>query len=256
MVGSAKAPIWRHFHELSGTNSKHKRACCRACVKNTLRHPPAEWNEAQPPPTGLSQDEKKARFDRACQHVGTIGGVASSMAAHNILGYPGHPACPHASEEATDDAKESKGKARTKNNAVDPTPTTGTRSRDGVNDPVNIAASEPSRPAKKQRNGAFYIISAKDSQYETAEAAAVRKQACRAIVSSGVPFAVFEDVEMQKLFDMVRSGTSDILPSGNITSRFSMDEKLACHRMAGRARNKTQSTAFAAMLISKRIRSN
>ncbi|KAJ7448632.1 hypothetical protein B0H11DRAFT_2289717 [Mycena galericulata] len=87
MAGSEKAAIWRHFHEFPGTNSKHKRACCRACVKNTLRHPPADWNEVQLPPAGLSQEEKKARFDRACRHRWRGGWFYGST----YSGLPGSP---------------------------------------------------------------------------------------------------------------------------------------------------------------------
>ncbi|KAJ7701706.1 hypothetical protein B0H14DRAFT_3527454 [Mycena olivaceomarginata] len=36
MAGSKKGPIWDHFHEVEGTNTKHSCASCRACVKNTL----------------------------------------------------------------------------------------------------------------------------------------------------------------------------------------------------------------------------
>ncbi|KAJ7198115.1 hypothetical protein GGX14DRAFT_573671 [Mycena pura] len=186
MAGSKKGPIWDHFHEVEGTNTKHSRASCRACVKNTLKHPPAEWHETQLP-ADLSPEARKARLERAIEHVGTVNGVAPSMAAH-ILGYTGHPPCPHATDGAKTDSKDA------------------------------------APPAKKPRNGSFFVISAKDSEYGPAEEAAIRKQACRAIVSSGAAFALFEDTEVKKLFDMVRVGTSDILPSGKAASGSLLNE--------------------------------
>ncbi|KAJ7790996.1 hypothetical protein B0H14DRAFT_2625456 [Mycena olivaceomarginata] len=65
MAGSKKGPIWDHFHEVEGTNTKHSCASCRACVKNTLKHPPAEWNETQPP-ADLSPEVRKARLWKDC----------------------------------------------------------------------------------------------------------------------------------------------------------------------------------------------
>lgn len=149
------------------------------------------------------------------------------MAAH-ILGYSGHPACPHSSEQANTDAKDVQEKARIKKASADPAPTSGKRSHDAGNDAgVNTAASEPARPAKKQRDGSFCIISAKESEYDIGEEAAVRRQACRAIISSGSAFALFEDEEMKKLFDMVRVGTSDILPSGKAASGSLLNKRVS-----------------------------
>jgi hypothetical protein len=90
--------------------------------------------------------------------------------------------------------------------------------------PGKSTASQAAPLAKKLWNGSFFVILAKDSEYGPAEEAAIRKQACRAIVSSGAAFALFEDTEVKKLFDMVRVGTSDILPSGKAASGSLLDE--------------------------------
>ncbi|KAJ7204125.1 hypothetical protein GGX14DRAFT_501303 [Mycena pura] len=55
------------------------------------------------------------------------------------------------------------------------------------------------------------------------EIAAVRRQACRAIISSGAAYRLFEDDEMKALFDLIRPGTSDILPTGKATSGSLLD---------------------------------
>ncbi|KAJ7801427.1 hypothetical protein B0H14DRAFT_2615332 [Mycena olivaceomarginata] len=39
MTGSDKGPMWAYFYELPTVNQKHLRACCRACVKHTLKNP-------------------------------------------------------------------------------------------------------------------------------------------------------------------------------------------------------------------------
>ncbi|KAJ7827946.1 hypothetical protein B0H14DRAFT_2594901 [Mycena olivaceomarginata] len=95
--------MWAYFHELPSVNQKHLCACCRACVKHTLKNPPAAWNEAHLP-IDPTREERADRLKRAYQSVGDVNGVASSMAAH-ILGYKGHAACPSASEQAVTDAK-------------------------------------------------------------------------------------------------------------------------------------------------------
>ncbi|KAJ7835750.1 hypothetical protein B0H14DRAFT_3461146 [Mycena olivaceomarginata] len=103
MTGSDKGPMWAYFHELPSVNQNHLRACCRACVKHTLKNPPATWNEAHPP-IDPTREERADRLKRAYQSVGDVNGVASSMAAH-ILGYKGHAACPNVSAQAVADAK-------------------------------------------------------------------------------------------------------------------------------------------------------
>jgi hypothetical protein len=101
------------------------------------------------------------------------------MAAH-ILGYKGHAACPNASEQAVADAKLVQEKARLKKQADkdgESTPSASTSGKCSRSEPRTAAATEPIRPQKKQRNGTFVVISAKDSEYEPGEEAAIRKQA-------------------------------------------------------------------------------
>ncbi|KAJ6561343.1 ribonuclease H-like domain-containing protein [Mycena sp. CBHHK59/15] len=50
----------------------------------------------------------------------------------------------------------------------------------------------------------------------TEEKDALQKQALRAIISSGSPFGLFEDPEMQILFGMIRTTAPGILPTGKV----------------------------------------
>ncbi|KAJ6623316.1 ribonuclease H-like domain-containing protein [Mycena sp. CBHHK59/15] len=52
--------------------------------------------------------------------------------------------------------------------------------------------------------------------YGTEEKDALQKQALRAIISSGSPFGLFEDPEMQILFGMIRTTAPGILPTGKV----------------------------------------
>ncbi|KAJ7074602.1 ribonuclease H-like domain-containing protein [Mycena amicta] len=71
---------------------------------------------------------------------------------------------------------------------------------------------------KKARQGIFGVISAKQSQYSLAEIGDIEKQALRAIVSSGAAFGLFENEEVKKLFDLIRPGTADVLPSRKVVA--------------------------------------
>jgi hypothetical protein len=150
------------------------------------------------------------------------------MAAH-ILGYSGHSACPHASQRAVAEAKKSQAEAKgRKDGGSAPPPVTGKRSYAAANDFVDAtsgsgtasssAASWPAPAKKKKKQGTFEVISRKKSTYEPEELAAIEIQATRAIISTGSAFALFENEEMRKLFDMVRDGTGDVLPSRKVSS--------------------------------------
>ncbi|KAJ7478844.1 hypothetical protein B0H11DRAFT_2233984 [Mycena galericulata] len=134
-MGNEKGPLWAFFYPHTGTNSKHNRASCRACVDYTLKHPPQEWSETEPP-TDLTPEEKEAQFNRACDFVGDVGGVVSLMAAH-ILGYSGHSACPHTSQRAVSEANKSQAEAKArKDGGSAPPPVTGKRLHAAANDLV------------------------------------------------------------------------------------------------------------------------
>jgi hypothetical protein len=68
LMGNEKGPLWAFFYPRAGTNSKHNRASCRACVDYTLKHPPQEWAETEPP-ADLTPEEKAARFDRGAVSI-------------------------------------------------------------------------------------------------------------------------------------------------------------------------------------------
>ncbi|KAJ7855294.1 hypothetical protein B0H14DRAFT_2579428 [Mycena olivaceomarginata] len=180
--------------DLWGTNTKRNRAAQTS---------PPEWGETASP-TNLTQEESN------------VGGVASSMAAH-ILGYSGRAACPHASQKAIAEATKSQAstKAR-KDGGTAAVPVTAKRSHATVNANAVAGSSSsavlrPNGPAKKQKQGHFEVISKQKSTYEPDERAAIEMQATRAIISTGSAFGLFEDVEMKKLFDMIRDGTGDIM---------------------------------------------
>ncbi|KAJ7445390.1 ribonuclease H-like domain-containing protein [Mycena galericulata] len=166
-MGNDKGPLWAYFHSRPGTNSKHVRACCRQCVDHTLKNPPPQWGETVLP-SGAKSDPIRW----------SINGVASSMAAH-ILGYPGHPACPHASQKATSEATKSQVAAKARKEAgSDSMPVTGTRSHATANGDAAASSSSSAVPppatlSKKPKQGHFQVISRKKSTYEPDEQATI-----------------------------------------------------------------------------------
>ncbi|KAJ6603706.1 hypothetical protein B0H10DRAFT_1957769 [Mycena sp. CBHHK59/15] len=225
-MGNEKGPLWVFFYKHARTNSKHDRASCRACIDYTLKHPPQEWAETEPP-TDLTPEEE-AQFNRACDVVGDVGGVMSSMAAH-ILGYSRHSACPHVSQRVVAEANKLQAEAKAcKDGGSAPPPVTGKCSHTAANNFVDAtsesgmvlssAASWPAQ-AKRKKQGTFKVISRKKSTYEPEERAAIEIQVTRAIISTSLVFVLFENEEMRKLFDMIRDGTGDVLPSRKVSSR-------------------------------------
>jgi hypothetical protein len=63
--------------------------------------------------------------------------------------------------------------------------------------------------------------------YAPSEAAALQRQALRAIISAGCAFRTFEDPEMQKLFGMMRSTAPAIMPTRKVLSGRLLNEAAA-----------------------------
>ncbi|KAJ7934367.1 ribonuclease H-like domain-containing protein [Mycena leptocephala] len=211
-MANDKSPIWANFWPRPGTNASHQRAACKACVAHILKYPPAELQEA--PPLPVDPASVKARFNHACEHAGTCNGVLPSMAAH-ILGYRGKAPCPYSSADGVAEAR--KVQAEIANQSARDSAGDGDEAQAG-----NTQTTAPPPPAKRSRSGQsqshLHIVAAKDLPYQPHEISGIQKQACRAIISSNAAYRLFENEEMRKLFDMIRGGTSDILPSGKSAS--------------------------------------
>ncbi|KAJ6596587.1 hypothetical protein B0H10DRAFT_2441868 [Mycena sp. CBHHK59/15] len=77
----------------------------------------------------------------------------------------------------------------------------------------------PGPPSKKQQTQSTLsslTFRRNDMPYGTEEKDALQKQALRTIISSGSPFGLFEDQEMQILFGMIRTTAPGILPTGKV----------------------------------------
>ncbi|KAJ7791395.1 hypothetical protein B0H14DRAFT_3500466 [Mycena olivaceomarginata] len=128
------------------------------------------------------------------------------MAAH-ILGYRGKAPCPHSSADGIAEARKVQVEIadRKKDSAGN-----GKRSRDSAGDGDEAQARSIQTTAHPPPAKICPTSCTKSLRY--------KKQACCAIISSNAVYRLFENEEMRKLFDMIRGGTSDILPSGKSAS--------------------------------------
>lgn len=142
------------------------------------------------------------------------------MAVH-ILGYRRKPACPNASTDAIAEARKFQAGATARKDSAAPR-ALGKRSHSststGAEGQGDSSQASMPPPPKRSRQANLYVVAAKDLEYQPNEIGEIQKQACRAIISSNAPYRLFENLEMCKLFDMVRRGTSEILPTGKAAS--------------------------------------
>ncbi|KAJ7440696.1 hypothetical protein B0H11DRAFT_2352378 [Mycena galericulata] len=140
---------------------------------------------------------------------GSTRGEKTAWIAH-LIG--GKVACPRASKAATDVAKAER---QALNDAKEEKKSNKKRPRSDSTSSVEVSAP----PAKKpyiQSTLAALTFRRNDMPFGTAEAAALQKQALRAVVSSGAPFGIFEDPEMRILFGMLRTTAPDVIPTGKV----------------------------------------
>jgi hypothetical protein len=156
---------------------------------------------------------------KACTSAGSIRGEKNAFIAH-ILGR--NKVCIHASAEAISVATALKLATTTG------TSSTGTSSaaavssnkRGHISSSASSAAksstSEP--PAKKMKQGNLMAHAYKgvDMPFSPNEVAAVQAQALRATISANLPFQVYENPEVIKLFGMLRTAAPDIMPSAKV----------------------------------------
>ncbi|KAF7329865.1 DUF659 domain-containing protein [Mycena kentingensis (nom. inval.)] len=228
-------PLWTHFWPRPTRNQKHKRAACKACVTHYESNPPEEWEDRRDR-ADLTDAEKMERFEAACNiKSANVNGVPKTLAAH-INGHAKQGACPHASAAARtlakafkeDAAQKKADKRRAAASASDSeksdsaTPIPAQKRSHNVSQGASTSASQGGSAPKKARDaryGAFTVISSKQSAYTRAEVDGIEKQALRAVASSGSAFKFFENEEVKKLMDLIRPGTSAILPSGKVEGR-------------------------------------
>jgi hypothetical protein len=89
----------------------------------------------------------------------------------------------------------------------------------------SVSVDEDSVPEPKRlKQGFFQVFSGRDQPFTRAETDALQAQALRATVSAGLPFRVWENPEVVKFVDMLRSAGPAILPSRKIIAGRLLDE--------------------------------
>ncbi|KZP22392.1 hypothetical protein FIBSPDRAFT_690520, partial [Athelia psychrophila] len=148
---------------------------------------------------------------------GHVRGEKSALIAH-ILG--GKAACVHASSQATAAATTLKNALASSSGSSTPTSASSSK-RTG-----SVASLPDSQPGKKSKQTSLlpHAFKGNDMPFSPPEAAAFQAQALRAVISANLPFRVFEDLEMIKLFEMMRSKAPDVLPSRKVIGGRLLDE--------------------------------
>ena len=78
------------------------------------------------------------------------------------------------------------------------------------------STSEPPAKKMKQGNLTAHAYKGVDMPFSPNEVAAVQAQALRATISANLPFQVYENPEVIKLFGMLRTAALDIMPSAKV----------------------------------------
>ncbi|KAJ6550699.1 hypothetical protein B0H10DRAFT_2242632 [Mycena sp. CBHHK59/15] len=202
----ASTPLKEYFWRGEKQNSSMYHTYCKACVAHHL-------DSAGTTTADLAQSSEE--FKEACKAVGSTRGEKLAWVAH-LIG--GKAACPHASEEAKRAAT-----AQRQGVAKDSESKKRPRTTSSISD-------APVPPPKKQHiQSALSSLTFRRNEmpYGTAEAEALRKQALRAIVSSGSPLMLFEDPEMQILIGMIRTTAPAVLPTGKVAGGRLLDQAAA-----------------------------
>lgn len=141
-------------------------------------------------------------------------------------------ACRHASEAARKEAtaqrdagfaaKQHAGTTPAADSSFPPTAETSAAGRKHVRS-ASVDRDEIPEP-KRLKQGVFQVFSGRDQPFTRAEADALQAQALRATVSAGLAFRVWENIEVVKFVDMLRSAAPAILPSRKVIAGRLLDE--------------------------------
>ncbi|KAJ6555258.1 hypothetical protein B0H10DRAFT_2241456 [Mycena sp. CBHHK59/15] len=195
----ASTPLKEYFWRGEKQNSSMYHTYCKACVAHHLDSAGTTTADLAQSSEEFKEGEvflsRPSATLRVCslQSGGIYPGRKAAWIAH-LIG--GKAACPHASEEAKRAATaQRQGVAKDSESKKRPQTTSS-------------ISDAPVPPPKKQHiQSALSSLTFRRNEmpYGTAEAEALRKQALRAIVSSGSPLMLFEDPEMQILIGMIRT---------------------------------------------------
>ncbi|KAJ7154126.1 ribonuclease H-like domain-containing protein [Mycena filopes] len=205
-------PLGAWFHRGELQNKKMYLTYCKPCVAEQLK-------TAGATATTLTQDTEAFKDGEPILAVIllpnsqvklvlwlVLPGVKKMPGLHIYLAARSHAA--NASAEATEEA---------------------TRQRNGSQKRArteSTAAEVPEQPPKKkhtQSTLSALVFRRNDMPYSAEEKTALQVQALRAIVSSGAPFTLFSDPEMEVLFGMMRTTAPDAIPSAKVLSGTLLD---------------------------------
>jgi hypothetical protein len=223
------ASLWRLFHKGEKQNLVHFATYCKACVEHHTKQLLLEQGDDDLEMDDALQLERKKRIFKegmqsspelfsnhttclpACELTGSTRGERSAFIAH-ILGRRGtDKACPYASKEAINEAKAH----RDESDDI-------TSTKRPLNDEPNVVSAP--KKAKTMSQAPLKAYNALEMPLGKHEKAAVRVQALRAVISANLPFRVFEDIEVLKLFSMLRQEAPAVLPSRKVLAGSLLNE--------------------------------
>jgi hypothetical protein len=139
-----------------------------------------------------------------------VRGKKSALIAH-ILGHSNIEPCTNASEEARRAATDLRAMTAT----IKP-PVTAASSNSKRDRAASSVATESLAKKMKQTDLSIHSYKGIDMPFSPTEAAAIQAQTLRATISGNAPFRFFEDVEVLKLIQMLRTAAPDIMPSAKV----------------------------------------
>ncbi|KAJ6527545.1 ribonuclease H-like domain-containing protein [Mycena sp. CBHHK59/15] len=189
----------RYFYRGEKKNSSMWHTHCKACVEHHLQVTGATM-------TDLTVGTQA--YKDALAAVPSTRSEKSAWIAH-LIG--GNVACPHASAQAKADATAQRNELQQES-----APESKKRARTESTSAAPGKAGPPPKKQYTQSTLSNLTFHRNDMPFGTEERDAFQHQALHAIVSSGAPFVLFEDPEMQILFGMLRTTAPEILPSGKV----------------------------------------
>ncbi|KAL1711570.1 hypothetical protein EV715DRAFT_215183 [Schizophyllum commune] len=225
---SPQGTMWQHFiTNGEPANTAHKKAFCRGCISHARpRAVASELDEEgrECMDTALKQDW----FKQACDdgELEWVRGEKIVMANH-ILGTGKRPACAHASRAARKDAewvKEGGEKGK------------GTKRRNRGDDPDGEECEQDESGSQKKKVKRLEALEKSLSQsklkvypghsmpFPKESIGPLKTQVGRATMSANLPFRWIEDIEVLKLFYMLRTAAPAELPTAFVLRGRLLDE--------------------------------
>ncbi|THU79220.1 hypothetical protein K435DRAFT_884527 [Dendrothele bispora CBS 962.96] len=225
----APNPLWNFFIKGGLQNSSQHEARCSACVQHYLDVGKQALEDGiRNEDDTIKLRKRQEAYNEALQAVGTIRGEKNCMIIHILGPKRGNTSlpCPYASQEAKNEAEKQRAEEEKKKERKDGEEGKSNAGRSSTLKRAITNDSEPQNsgtqshsvvpPSKRFKQSKLKTFNALDMPFSKEEAAAVKAQALRAIVSSKAKEGLFEDPEMLKLVKMLRKDAVEVMPTARV----------------------------------------